>query len=308
MASENFAMNSITSDTSGNHLTSAMYEFIVALEIREKEKASKDFSNVLREKTCFKIRPNCDKEICITVKQIQSEHLPPLFIERCFGVLLSIGKIKKQADMLLLELSTLGAYLKNLPDFKIVANWDLSDKAFEVINESHKTYLITIAVDLVIKGIQEPVRFVLETHMKIDNSETHSSSRFSNPFIFQQGNRRPFLKKFYIQLKENKENAWFLDSVDPSDEILEPSQSSSFNQKIKNISKIVRSSSTISFDDLSADEYTETDDEDEPLASGTGEVSKECSQDKLDLWLVFYNFSFDKFIFNFLKIISGILY
>lgn len=286
MASENFAMNSIASDVSGSNVisTAPMYEFLVSLEIRERV-SKNNYTNVSREKSCFKIRPNCDKEICITVKQIPSDNYSPLFIERCFGVLLSIGKIKKQADMLLLELSTPGAYIKNAPDFQIIAKWDLNDKAFEIINESHKTNLITIAVDLVIKGIQEPVRFVIETHMKVDNSEVQSS-RFSNSFLFQQGNRRPYLKKFYIQLKENKENGtWILDAVDPSDEILEqPTSSSSFNQKIKNFSKIVRSTSTISFDDLSPDEITETDDEDEPLASGTGEVSKECPQDKLDSW------------------------
>jgi hypothetical protein len=284
MASDNFAMNSITSDMSGNPLSSAMYEFLVALEIREKV-SKNSYTNVQREKSYFKIHQNCDKEISITVKQISSDNLPPLFIERCFGVLLSIGKIKKQADMLLLELQTPGNYLKGSPDFQIVAKWNLNDKPFEVLNESQKTHLITIAVDLVIKGIQEPVRFVIETHMKIDNSEMHSS-RFSNSFLFTQ-NKRPLLKKFYIQLKENKDNTWILDSIDPSDEILEPTQSSSFNQKIKNISKIVRSTSIVSFDDdLSADDITPTDDEeDEPLQSGTGEVSKECSQDRLDLWV-----------------------
>lgn len=48
----------------------------------------------------------------------------------------------------------------------------------------------------------------------------------------------------------------------------------------------MRSSSTISFDDDLSDAITPTDDdeEDEPLASGTGEVSKECSQDRLDSW------------------------
>lgn len=233
ITSDNFAMNSITSDTSGNPLTQAMYEFLVSLEIREKL-SKNPYTNVLREKSYFKIHPNCDKEICITVKQIISDNLQPLFIERCFGVLLSIGKIKKQADMLLLELQTPGNYLKAIPtDFQIIAKWNLCDKAFDALNESQKTHLITIAVDLVIKGIQEPVRFVIETYIKIDNSEIQPS-RFSNSFLFtQQGNKRPLLKKFYIQLKENKDNTWILDSIDPSDEILEPAQSSSFNQKIK---------------------------------------------------------------------------
>lgn len=287
MASENFTLNSITSDISGNPLSQAMYEFYVSLEIREK--VSKNaYTNVVREKSCFKLRQNCDKEICITVKPAASENLPPLFIERCFGVLLSIGKIKKQADMQLLELSAPGAYLKSSPDFQIIAKWDLQDKAFEQINESQKSHLITLAIDLVIKGIQEPVRFVIETQMKIDNSDSQSS-RFSNSFLFQAGNKRPMLKKFYIQLKENGDNSWILSSIDPSDESFEPVQSSSFNQKFKNFSKMVRSTSAVSFD---FDELSPTDeqsgsvdlDEDEPLASGTGEVSKDCSQDRLDSW------------------------
>lgn len=93
MASDNFAVNSITSDISGNPLSQAIYEFLISLEIREKI-AKSTYSNVVREKSCFKLRQNCDKEICIAVKQISSDTLPPLFIERCFGVLLSIGKIK----------------------------------------------------------------------------------------------------------------------------------------------------------------------------------------------------------------------
>lgn len=286
LASENFTLNSITSDISGNPLSQAMYEFIVSLEVREKISKS-TFSNVVREKSCFKIRQNCDKEICITVKPTQSETLPPLFIERCFGVLLSIGKIKKQADMTLLELAAPGAYIKGTPDFQIIAKWDINDKPFEILDETQKTYLITLAIDLVIKGIQEPVRFVIETQMKIDNSESQSS-RFSNSFLFQ-GNKRPLQRKFYIQLKESGDNNWILSSIDPSDECLEPVQSTSFNQKIKNFSKMVRSTSAVSFeyDDMSPTEEPSGSvdlDEDEPLASGTGEVSKDCSQDRLDSW------------------------
>lgn len=277
-------MNSITSDILGNPLTSAIYEFLVGVEIREKEKPSKTYTNVLREKSCFKIHQQCDKEICITVKQVSSEHLQPLHIERCFGVLLSVGKIKKQADMLLLELATPGSYLKSSPDFQIIAKWDLTEKSFEALNESsQRTHLITLAVDLVMKGIQEPVRFVIESHIKIDHAE-NQSSKFGNNFLFQQGSRKPLMRKFYIQLKENGENSWVLSSVDPSDESLEPVQSNSLNQKLKNL--IVRSASvSADFDDLSPDEITETDlDEDEPLASGTGEVTKECSQDRIESW------------------------
>lgn len=285
MASDNFPLASITSDTSGNPLSQASYEFMVSLEIREKI-SKNQYSNVVREKTIFRLRQNCDKEICITVKQIQSETLLPLFIERCFGVLLSPGKIKKQADMQLLELTAPGGYLKGSQDFQIIAKWDVLDRGFEHLNDSPKSHLITLAVDLVIKGIQEPVRFVIETLVMFTIAD--QSSRFMDNFLFQ-GNKRPMQKKFYIQLKEDGEKTWILGSIDPSDEILEPVQSSSFNQKIKNFSKMVRSTSSISFDnfdDLSPTEENslDLDEDDEPLASGTGEVSKDCSEDRLNLW------------------------
>lgn len=51
---------------------------------------------------------------------------------------------------------------------------------------------------------------------------------------------------------------------------------------------MVRSTSSISFDldDDVTDEPSESIDleEDEPLASGTGEVTKDCSQERLDNW------------------------
>lgn len=192
--------------------------------------------------------------------------------------------------MQLLELSAPGGYIKGSPDFQIIAKWDLAEKPFEQLNETQKSHLITLAIDLVIKGIQEPVRFVIESNVKIDNSDSQSS-RFSNSFLFQASNKRPMLKKFYIQLKENGDNTWILSSIDPSDEILEPDQkqSSSFNQKFKNLSKMVRSTSSVSFDfdDISQSEDPSGSvdlDEDEPLASGTGEVSKDCSEDRLNSW------------------------
>lgn len=207
--------------------------------------------------------------------------------------------------MQLLELTAPGGYLKGSNDFQIIAKvhktisslhfkfknffvhfkWDVSDKAFEQFNDSQKSQLVTLAIDLVIKGIQEPVRFVLETQMKIEVID-NQASRFSNSFLFQASSRRPMLKKFYIQLKENGDSTWLLASIDPSDEIMETS--SSFNQKFKNFSKMVRSTSSVSFDldDMSPtdDQSDSVDIDDEPLQSGTGEVSKDCSQDRLDLW------------------------
>lgn len=102
-SSANVMLSSITSDIGGNPIQSAMYEFSISLEIKEKEKSG--YTTVPRDaKSSFRLRCNTDKEVCIVVKQIPSEQFPPLYIERCFGVLLSPGKIVRQADMQLLDM------------------------------------------------------------------------------------------------------------------------------------------------------------------------------------------------------------
>ena len=101
-------------DSIVTEIQSAMYEFNVSLEIREKVSKS-NYATVPRDqKSCFKLRCNTDKEVGITVKQIPSDTLPPLYIERCFGVLLSPGRLVRQADMQLLDLVSMG-YVKAEP-------------------------------------------------------------------------------------------------------------------------------------------------------------------------------------------------
>lgn len=136
---------SVTTDTSGNPISKAIYEFSVSLEIREKVSKNGAYANVSREKSCFKLRQSCDKEICVTVKQMVSDSFPPLFIERCFGVLLSIGKIQKQSDLQLLEM-TQGSYLKGSSDFQILASWDPNEtRGFELTSTIAQ---LTLACDL----------------------------------------------------------------------------------------------------------------------------------------------------------------
>lgn len=132
------------SDTSGKLISSqAIYEFSVSLEIREKVSRN-TYANVSREKSCFKLRQNCDKIISFTVKQVESESFPCLFIERCFGVLLSIGKIQKQSDLQLLEM-TQGKYMKGSSDFQILASWDPNETRDELTSSSTQ---LTLACDL----------------------------------------------------------------------------------------------------------------------------------------------------------------
>lgn len=189
--------------------------------------------------------------------------------------------------MHILDIVSVG-YTKNdnvshphLLPYQIRAEWKANDKAFEQLNLESQKMFLTVGVDLVIKGIQEPVRFIIETQVTI---LSQNEIRLLDNLLFH--NKKPLMLKFYLQLKENGEGTWIVDSIDHSDEIVEPQPQSLLNLKIKNFSKMVRTSSTVSFDfeDLSPD-GTESADDDEPLLSGTGEVSKDCSQDRLDEWM-----------------------
>lgn len=306
-AIDSIMMNSVTSDVSGNPLNTAGYEFIVSLEIREKV-AKNSFSAVPRDRNCFKLRANTDKEVIITVKQTPSNILQPLFIERCFGVLLSPGKLVRQGDMQLIDMvnmsyqlptTTVGSGNANgattvsvvagdnasgsaamplcLYPYVIRAEWKANEAAFEQLNVEASKNFLTVAVDIVVRGIRDPVRFVIETPVVIQSA---SEIRIMDHFI----SKRPMTLRFYLQLERTTDEfSWKVNSIDPSEEINEPQQPTSLLKfGMNNLSRIVRSSSIVSIEDDCPTDYSS--DGDEPLLSGTGEVSKDCSQDKLDEW------------------------
>ncbi|XP_055528885.1 rab GTPase-activating protein 1-like isoform X2 [Wyeomyia smithii] len=299
-ASMTTSLADMTSDSAGNPIQSAMYEFSISLEIKEKDKSS--YTTVPRDaKASFRLRCNTDKEVCIVVKQIPSELYPALYIERCFGVLLSPGKIVRQADMQLLDMVNMG-YIKpetttpapnqmsasitslnssasfaQMP-YQIRAEWKANDKAFEQLNTETQKKSLTVAVDLVIKGIQEPVRFVIEASVMIlSQSELRI---MQNLFT----NKRLLVMHYYLTLKESGEGNWKVESIDHSDEIVEQMapNSLSLNLNFKTWSfKTSASVQSMEFDDSSPD-YSS--DGDEPLLSGTGEVSRDCPTALLDDW------------------------
>lgn len=291
----NAMTSSVLSDVSGNPINAAGYEFVVSLQIREKMSKT-SYSAVPRDRTGFKLRANTDKEFTITVNQTPPANLPILFIERCFGVLLNPGKLVRQSDMKLLDMVSMG-YTKTEHQFSqnqtisnptphspyvIRAEWKANDKNFEQLNvESKLGISITIAVDLVIRGIQEPVRFVIETAVMI-----HSQNEMRLMDVFSS--KKSMSQRFYLQLKDSGDGGWEVSSIDPSDEIVEPAISTYVQPTsiLKNLGfKLVRSSSTISIEqDESPVDYSS--DGDEPLLSGTGEESipQDISQEVLDEW------------------------
>lgn len=289
--SNNVMTSSVLSDVSGNPVNSAGYEFTVSLQIREKM-GKTSYSAVPRDRSGFKLRCNTDKELTITVTQSPPPNLPVLFIDRCFGVLLNPGKLVRQADMQLLDMVNMG-YTKSeqsiqnqaanatpCSPYVIRAEWKANDKNFEQLNIESAKLSITVAIDLVINGIQEPVRFVIETAVII---QSQNEMRLMD-VVFSS--KKSMSQRFYLQLKDSGDGGWEVSSIDPSDEIVEPATSSTSQPSsfMKNWGfKLVRSTSTISIEqDDSPGDYSS--DGDEPLLSGTGEVPKDCPQDVLDEW------------------------
>lgn len=136
------------------------------------------------------MRKNFDKNILIQVQQISNK---PLEIQRCFGVLLSAGRNCSVGDMQLLTTLSMGK-CTNGNGYQISAYWNPREPSFAILNEETQKNMrifLTIAIDVVIDGIQEPVRFCIETKAKIYSPQ----EKF---WVYQ---RTKLYEDFYIQLK-----------------------------------------------------------------------------------------------------------
>lgn len=78
----------------------------------------------------------------------------------------------------------------------ICAAWDPTESSFEPLNmetpKEAKQYM-TVAVDLVIRGIQEPVRFQIETAVRVFGQHERNFWYFQKKGLIQQ---------FFLNLKE----------------------------------------------------------------------------------------------------------
>ncbi|PNF22091.1 hypothetical protein B7P43_G08891 [Cryptotermes secundus] len=254
-----------------------IYVFEVSMEIKEEDSRG-GFSAVPKDRSGFKLRLNLEKQLCLTVQQV-SENERGLEVERCFGVLVSPGRNVKHSDMQLLEMQvSMGSGTGDKQCYVISGHWDPADPAFEALNvetpRDGRIY-ITVAVDLVIRGIQEPVRFLIETPIKV----------FPQGERFWYFSRRPLIQQFYLNLRVVPSN----DVTAVHYEVLSIETSGELDRNrlnlTLNLSNLMRSPSftSIDIDTLTPKEETVSDG-DEPLLSGTGEVSKDCSEMELESW------------------------
>lgn len=216
---------------------------------------------------------NIEKQLWLTVRQV-SDNGPQLIIERCFGVLIAPGREVKNPDMQLLEMDP-SHNNSDRQNYQICAQWDPTEAAFETLNvetPKDQKVFITVAMDLVLRGITEPVRFLLETPVKV----------FSQSERFWYLAKRSHVQQFFLNLKETK-----TDFGDLQYEVINMDTSGELDRNrlnlTLNLTNLIRTPSVTSIDTLTPkDEYFS--DGDEPLLSGTGCVSKECAKDILESW------------------------
>uniref|UniRef100_A0A2K5CKX7 Rab GTPase-activating protein 1 n=1 Tax=Aotus nancymaae TaxID=37293 RepID=A0A2K5CKX7_AOTNA len=285
---------------------SDIFTFSVSLEIKEDD-GKGYFSAVPKDKDrqCFKLRQGIDKKIVIYVQQTTNKELA---IERCFGLLLSPGKDVRNSDMHLLDLVSISFYWKvtyyflskgcltfshlNLmlkresmgkssdgKSYVITGSWNPKSPHFQVVNEEtpkDKVLFMTTAVDLVITEVQEPVRFLLETKVRVCSP----NERLFWPFSKRSTTENFFLKLKQIKQKERKSN------TDTLYEVVCLESESERERRKTTASPSVRLPQSGSQSSVipSPPEDDEEEDNDEPLLSGSGDVSKECAEKILETW------------------------
>uniref|UniRef100_A0A8D3D5S8 Rab GTPase-activating protein 1 n=1 Tax=Scophthalmus maximus TaxID=52904 RepID=A0A8D3D5S8_SCOMX len=252
---------------------SDLFTFTVSLEIREDD-GKGTFSAVAKDKDkqSFKLRAGMDKKIVIYIQQTSNKELA---IERCFGLLLSPGKNVKNSDMHLLDLESMGKSSDG-KSYIITGSWNPNTPQFQAVNEEtpkDKFMYMTTAVDLVITEVEEPVRFLLETRVRVCSP----TDRLFWPF-----SKRSYTETFYLKLRqvcqERKSPA--------SDTLYEvvSLESEAEREKRKTTASpgiLPTGPGTMA---PSPPEDDEEEDNDEPLLSGSGDVSKECAEKILETW------------------------
>ncbi|XP_034048017.1 LOW QUALITY PROTEIN: rab GTPase-activating protein 1 [Thalassophryne amazonica] len=253
---------------------SDLFTFTVSLEIKEDD-GKGTFSAVAKDKDkqSFKLRAGMDKKIVIYVQQTSNKELA---IERCFGLLLSPGKNVKNSDMHLLDLESMGKSSDG-KSYIITGSWNPNMSQFQAVNEEtpkDKCMYMTTAVDLVITEVEEPVRFLLETRVRVCSP---------NDRLFWPFSKRSYTETFYLKLRQMERKECKSPASDTLYEVVSLESETERKNGKTTASPTILSPGPGTFIP-SPPEDDEEEDNDEPLLSGSGDVSKECAEKILETW------------------------